>query len=138
MGFNIEQYKIQDNYSNAVGIGCGFILNKTKKAKCEQARTVRRIKKSTFSLKSFFGIGDGVVFGKVVNPRKKLVSDFVKKAELREAIAESKQPKDSWIHADGQVEGNVITAPKSNNKLYIGIGVIAVGVLAFSLIKFKK
>jgi len=120
-----------DNYSNAVGIGCGFILNKAKKAKCEEARVERRIKKSTFSLKNFFGIGDGVVFGKVVNPRKKLHSDVIKKAELREAIAESKLPKDSWINADGQAEGK-------NNKLYIGIGIIAIGVIAFSLIKSKK
>jgi hypothetical protein len=130
---NVEQCEMydNDNYSNALGIGCGFILNKTKKAKCEQARTVRRIKKSTFSLKSFFGIGDGVIFGKVVNPRKKLVSDFVKKSEEREAIANADKPKDSWLHVDGQTEGN-------NNKLYIGIGVIVLGVIAFSLIKSKK
>jgi hypothetical protein len=137
MGFNIQQYETQDNYSNAVGWGCGLIINKQKKAKCEEARTVRRIRKSTFSLKSFFGIGDGVVFGKVVNPRKKLVSDFVKKAELREAIAESKQPKDSWINIDGETKANVVTAPKSNNKLYIGIGVIAVGIIGFLLIRKK-
>jgi hypothetical protein len=130
---NVEQYEMydNDNYSNALGFGCGFILNKTKKAKCEAAKIVRKTKKSTFSLKSFFGIGDGVIFGKVVNPRKKLHSDFIKKSEEREALANADKPKDSWLHVDGQME-------KNNNKLYIGIGVVVLGVIAFSLIKSKK
>ena len=56
---------------------------------------------------------------------------------LKEAIAESKLPKDSWINVDGQAESSVVTAPKPNNKLYIGIGVIAVGIIGFLLIRKK-
>lgn len=137
MGFNIEQYETQDNYSNASGFACGFVFNKRKKAECERARTARKIKTANFSLKNFFGIGDGVIFGKVTNPRKKIVSDAVKNAERRQAIADANKPKDSWINADGQTDGATIS-PKNNNKLYVGIGVIAIGVIAFSLIKFKK
>lgn len=127
-----------DNYSNAVGIGCGFILNKAKKAKCEEARVERRIRKATTTLKSLFGIGDGVVFGKVINPRQKRHSDYIKRKEIEELRAESKLPKDSWINVDGETEGNTTISSKNNNKLYVGIGVVVIGILAFSLIKNKK
>lgn len=137
MGFIYEQYKLdnkEDNYSNAIGFGCGFILNKNKKAKCEAARTSRKIKKSYFSIKEFFGIGDGKIFGKVTNPTKQVYSESLKKAERKQAVAESEKSKDSWINADGNAEG-VTTMRK---KIYIGIGIVLVGALAFSLIKKNK
>lgn len=103
MGFNIEQYD-NENYSNAVGFGCGFIFNKKRKAECEIARTKRKIKTSNFSVKELFGIGDGKIFGKVVSPRKKVVSDALKKAQEREYLAKTEQSKNSWINIDGYDE----------------------------------
>lgn len=125
MGFNYEQY--DDNYSNAIGFGCGFIFNKKKKAECERAKLIRKQKTSTFSLKSFFGIGDGKIFGKVVNPRKKLYSESLKKAEQRQA---NTNYQNSFSNVDG--ESNV-TNKKNNTILYVGIGVFAIGLIAYSL-----
>lgn len=135
MGFNYQQYELNDNnnWSNASGRFCGFIINKRKKAECEMARTQRLTKRANFSLKDFFGIGDGKIFGKVINKRQQAYSEGLKRAEQRQAIADAQKAKEnSWINIDGDTENNVVLAKKSNTNLYIGIGVLAIlGFLIF-------
>jgi hypothetical protein len=106
MGYNIEQYELsnKDNYSNAVGFGCELILRKDKKARCEEARDIRK--------------------GNVTPPT---VED--------EPVNIPKKPATN--NADDKSETTDTT--KSNTGMYIGIGVgiLAIGIVAIVLIKKK-
>jgi hypothetical protein len=109
MGFNIQEYELakKDNYSNAIGFGCELIMRKDKKAACEAARDVRK--------------------GNVSVPT---VED--------EPISTSKKPALSNTNTSGDTSETTDTQ-KSNTAMYIGIGVgvLAIGIVAIILIRRK-
>ena len=113
MGFNIEQYELaKDNYSNGSG-----------------------------KLKNFFGIGDGKALGLVINKDKNAEWNANKyitsgQSEIDKKNEINKQP--SNILQDDTKSGTT-DVPKSNTAMYIGIGVgvLAIGIVAIILIRRK-
>ena len=108
MGFNIQEYEMRDNYSNASGYFCEFILRKDKKAACESARDIRK--------------------GNVTAPT---VEDESKNTPKNTNLANT--------NTSGNTMGETPDAPKSNTAMYIGIGVgvLAIGIVAIILIRRK-
>jgi hypothetical protein len=146
MGFNIEQYGLNDNYSNILGIGSG-------------------------KWKSALGIGDGKIFGKVVNPTKnaqyeanKYVTSGQKAIDEQKAIDDEKAQKEQTIvdlakkveatkKANAEAKAKIDAGKKSDNvpdsekeeksktMLYVGIGagVLILGtIITFLIIKRNK
>lgn len=125
MGFNIEQYEVYDNDSYSNGSG---------KFKAKLGIGSGKVKKA-------LGIGDGKVFGKVVNKSKnaqfeanKYVTSGQKAIDDEKAIDE--EAKADKILATAPLSS---TPEKSKTGMYIGIGagVLAIGVIAFLLIRRK-
>jgi hypothetical protein len=107
MGYNIEQYELNDNnsYNQFLGIGSG----KVKKA---------------------LGIGDGKIFGKVVNPTKNAEYEANKNTSSSEEVTEVPKIAPSSTTPE---------AKNLNTIMYIGIGVgvLVIGIVAIILIKRK-
>jgi hypothetical protein len=136
MGFNIEQYEMYDNdsYSNAMGYGCELIIRKDKRKACEEARDARK----------------GNVVASEETPDEQQLDEqpankFGAGISKLKQLALKQKAKNALISNPNVASSNAAplssstTPEKSKTGMYIGIGVgvLAIGVIAFFLIKRK-
>lgn len=155
MGFNIQEYELasKDNYSNAAGYFCEFIINKDKKTACESARDVRK-SGSTENITSDTALGKGVACIKglpVYSPpvylltnkdkrtQNRMICKARKEAKMKDDVPPADAVKDNLATDMQAPMGGTPDAQKSNTAMYIGIGVgvLAIGIVAIILIRRK-
>jgi hypothetical protein len=160
MGFNIQQYELNNNeeFSNGsgwlkekvqnfgekLGIGDGKVLGigqgNVKASLGIGDGKVLGIGQG--NVKKFFGIGDGKIFGKVVNPTKnaeynanKYVTSGQKEIDDKKAKLEDEKQTDTTT--DTTKTG--VTPKKSNTVLYASIGgaVLILGIVGYFVFRKK-
>ena len=156
MGFNIQEYELasKDNYSNASGYFCEFIINKDKKTACESARDARK-SGSTENISSDTALSKGVVCvkglpvyhpyayaitGQAKRTQNRMICKARKEAKMKDDVPPADAVRDNPASDAQAPMGGTPDAPKSNTAMYIGIGVgvLAIGIVAIILIKRKK
>lgn len=154
MGFNIQQYKMYDNdsYSNAGGCGILHPFNKTKRAECEQAKKGG----SAASTTADTALSKGAVCVKgvpIYTPAFYLLTSRNQRTQNRTICKARKEAKikDDVVPSDAVQDNpstdykaplleSPLTDSSSNTGMYIGIGVgiLAIGIVAIVLIKRRK
>jgi hypothetical protein len=152
MGFNIEQYEMGgENYSNASGCGVLHPFNKGKREACEQAK--KGGDSANTSADSALSKGAACIKGvPVYTPAFYLLTSRNQRTQNRTICKARKEAKmkDDVPPADA-VKDNPATdvqapasgtpdATSSNTGMYVGIGVgiLAIGIVAIVLIKRRK
>jgi hypothetical protein len=155
MGFNIQQYKMYDNdsYSNASGCGILHPFNKGKREACELAKKGGGVASTTADT----ALSKGAVCVKglpVYNPtfylltsrnqrtQNRTICKARKEAKIKDDVVPSNAVQDSpSTDYKAPLLDSPLTSPeKSNTAMYIGIGVgiLAIGIVAIVLIKRNK
>jgi hypothetical protein len=141
MGFNIQQYELNNNeeFSNGSGkikdmfknVGTKLGIGDGKVLGIGQGNVSSSLGIGSGNIKAALGIGDGKIFGKVVNPTKNAEYKASKNIPNSQEVTEV--PKTAPSSITPEVE-------KSNVGLYIGIGVgvLAIGIVTIVLLTRKK
>jgi hypothetical protein len=144
MGFNIQQYELNNNeeFSNGsgkwkeklqnfgekLGIGDGKVLG------VGQGNVKTSLGIGSGNVKSKLGIGDGKIFGKIINPTKNAEYESNKYITSGQKEIDDKKAK---LEAEKQTD--TTTPEKSNTVLYASIGgaVLILGVVGYFVFRNK-
>ena len=149
MGFNIEQYEMGgENYSNASGCGLKHPFNKTKRAECEKnAVSTEKITSDTALSKGVACIKGLPVYSPPVylltskdkRTENRMICKARKEAKIKDDVVPSNAVQDNPL-SNSQAPTGADTGSTSSTGMYVGIGVgiLAIGIVAIVLIKRRK
>jgi hypothetical protein len=155
MGYSIEQYGMDDAYSNDYSNagGCGILhpFNKGKREACEQAKGFGSANTSADTALSKGAVcvkglpvyipGSYLLTNKAKRTQNRMICKARKEAKIKDDVVPTDAIKDNPLtDAQAPLTDGSIGASSSKTGMYIGIGVgvLAIGIVAIVLIKRRK